>query len=399
MTGPLAGIRVIELAEVIQGPVAGRVLADLGAEVIKLEPPQGDSMRYWRTQFNVDTLLPNGLSLAFNLVNRNKKSIILDLHAESGIRLFHKLIANAHVFITNLSSEALGRFQADFASLSTINPSLIYAQGLGLGTEGDLASMPIYDLVGMAHSGFLFNASPDSTEPYYVVGALSDVLTGTYLGMGVLAALQSKQQTNAAQYVTCSQLQALMWLQMMNVGVAANMGVSFPPFDRGTRYNPLVNFYRAMDGKWFTINIPRPLEDWPKVCAAIERVDLLDDPRFVDLESRAQHREALTAILEHAFASKRREDWVQVFRQRDLWLGPVNRAEDLATDQQVIANGYLSRSEDGVISPRSIFSVMGQEVEAAPAPVLGRDTESILRGVLGLGDAELIKLKVEGATW
>ena len=395
MSGPLAGVRVIELAQVIQGPVAGRALADLGAEVIKIEPPAGDLMRFWHTQFNIDAFLPNGMSLAFNLVNRNKRSLVLDLHTPSGIAVLHRLVKESQVFITNMHEDSLPGFQADFASLAQVNPSLVYAQGFGLGPKGEYARMPTYDLVGMSHSGALFNASPDGEQPYYVVGAIGDVMAGTLLAMGVLAALQRRDRCEA-QHVTCSQLQGLLWLQMMNVGVAANLGVSFPPFDRRTRYNPLVNIYRAADGRWFNINIPRPDDEWPRVCVAIGRPELLADPRFETLQSRSEHREALTQILEETFATRTRAEWVEIFRELDLWLGPVNRSEDLPSDPQVLANGYLSTTADGVVGPTSMFSIADHDLEPQPAPALGEDGEDVLRDVLRLSDEELTGLRAEG---
>ena len=399
MSGPgvLDDIRVVELTVWVQGPVAGRVLADLGAEVIKVEPPGGDPASRSRITLSTENVLANGLPVLYNMANRGKRSLSLDLRRPEGITVLHRLVAQSDVFLTNLRAETLRRYGCDRDMLMGINPRLVYTRGTGLGDDGPWANRPVQDMIGAGHAGFLMALSPDGEAPGYLPGALVDVTAGTGLATGILAALRRRDRTGEGQTVTCSQLQAMLWTLMMNVGMAANRGIAFPAFDRRAQFNPLFNLYRAGDGKWFVLSLVETKwwEPFRQVMACPE----LDDERFRSVRTRAEHREALTALLDRVFATRPRQEWLDLFAGAGLLVGQINRFEDLGTDPQVLVNGYLWTSDDGVSAPRGIFSIDGCPVEPGAAPHPGQDSNAVLHEVLGMTEADVIALRLAEVTW
>jgi crotonobetainyl-CoA:carnitine CoA-transferase CaiB-like acyl-CoA transferase len=276
----------------------------------------------------------------------------------------------------------------------------VYAQGTGLGEAGPWAGKPAQDTIGMAHAGFLSALSRDGENPSYISGSLSDIISGTCLAMGVLAALRVRDATGEAQYVSASQLQAMLWTQMMNVTLGANLGVIPKPVDRTNVFNPLFNLYRAGDSRWFTLNALQPRAAWPVFCRVVGREELIEDPRFSGIRARSDNRRELIGLLDELFATRPRDEWLELLSGAGLWVGQVNSPAQLAADEQVRANGYLSTTDDGVTSPRAPFRIAGiAEPPPAGAPPLSRDSEAILHGVLGLTEEAVLQLKADGVVW
>ena len=234
---PLAGLRVIELSMYVQGPVAGLVLASLGADVIKIEQVgREDIMRSLTSLFGVG-LDERGQQWQYAALNRGKRSLALDVRNPAGAEVFHRLLKQADVLVTNLREDALAQLGADWQTVSALNPRLVYGRGGGFGLRGPLAHDPCQDTVGMAFGGFMDLSSP-TEEPNYPPGALSDVLTGTAVASAVLAGLVKRSITGNGSLVGTSQVQSLLWMQLLPAGMAATLGAEMQRFAVDTTPNP-----------------------------------------------------------------------------------------------------------------------------------------------------------------
>lgn len=396
-TGPLAGVRVVDLTIWVQGPLASTLLADLGADVIKVEKAGGgDFSRNLTALYGVDLRREDAPNLLWALCNRNKRALTLDLHNAPARPVFERLLAEADVFVTNLHPKSLRDFRADEPSVRAVNDRIVYALASGLGVEGSWAEDPCQDTVGMAYGGFMFTASPAADQPYYPPGAISDVLSGTMLAFGILAALAQRGRTGEGQTVSASQLQSLMWLQMLNIGVQANLGAPFARQDRARPQNALTNTYRCADGRWLALGLILA-DHWPLLCRAAG-LDLLDDERFSTPGSRVRHAAALGAILDAHFATAPAAGWLDRLRAAGLWVAPVNRAEELIDDAQAQANGYIQRLDDGARTVAMPFTLTGHTPSSRPSPTYSADSDAIL-AELGLDEAAITALRVAGAVW
>ena len=224
--GPLAGLRVVEISVYAQGPVAGMVLASLGAQVTKIEAVgHGDPFRSYLGMYGVQ-LDDDGRRWIFASVNRGKRCIALDVASEAGRPVFHRLLAEADVFVTNLRPDSLERLGADEATVRALNPRLVYARGAGFAMRGELATLPCQDTVGMAYSGFMDLVST-TEEPNYPPGAISDVATGSNLASAILAGLVRRSITGEGCAVGTSQVQTMLWLQLFGAGFVNNGSLTY----------------------------------------------------------------------------------------------------------------------------------------------------------------------------
>jgi CoA:oxalate CoA-transferase len=398
---PLRGIRVIDLTIWVQGPLASMMLADLGAEVIKVEKPeQGDFSRGVRSLFGQPQGLPDGRNLMFESVNRNKKAITLDLRTTEGQHVFYRLIEQSDVLVTNLHPSALREFRVDRETLLAIKPQLIYAHATGFGPQGPHAEDPCQDTVGMARSGFMFNLPTSEGAPTYPTGALSDVLSGTMLAFGVVAALLSRERSGVTQAVWSSQLSAMMWLQYYGVAQYLNMGTDFDLYDRANVANPLMNLYRCRDGQWIACGMAVAQRFWPEFCHVMGLAELERDPRFSTDTTRAKNRQELIALLDRAFATQPRNYWEQIFREKGFWISVVNHISDLPTDLQVTANEYIVELDTGLKTVSSPFALEKSNVPLRTgAPALSQHTEEILQQLCGYSMADILALKEKGVVW
>jgi crotonobetainyl-CoA:carnitine CoA-transferase CaiB-like acyl-CoA transferase len=249
----------------------------------------------------------------------------------------------------------------------------------------------------MAYGGLLFTVSPDGVTPYYPPGALSDVLSGTMLAFGVLAALRERDRTGEGQFVSTSQLQSLMWLQSLSVAATANLGRAFLPSDRLNAPNPLFNLYPCGDGRWIALGMPLP-HLWPAFCESIGRADLATDPRFAEPVARARNASQCVRELDAWFATGTAERWLKPMRAAGLWVAPINRVEDLLEDEQVRANSLLQMLEDGTQTAKMPFSLRGHEPGLRPSPEHGQHTDEVLAGA-GIPPETVDALRTSGAAW
>jgi crotonobetainyl-CoA:carnitine CoA-transferase CaiB-like acyl-CoA transferase len=397
-TGPLAGVRVIDLSIWVQGPIAATLLADLGADVIKVENANGgDFSRNIVGLCGVDLRREGLPNLLWATCNRNKRTVSLDLHKESALPVFSTLVQGADVFVTNLHPGSLVELHADEAAIRLMNPRIVYARAAGLGDTGPRANDPCQDTVGMAYGGFMMTCGNEQGTPYYPPGAMNDVLSGSMLGMGILAALRQRDQTGEGQYVCSSQLQSIMWMQSLNFGVAANLGESFGISDREQPGSPLVNTYCCGDGRWIALGLILSTH-WPVFCEAVGLQHLASDERFESFGNMLRNAVPLRGLLDEHFATAPAAHWLDRMRARGLWVSPVNSIADLVDDDQVRANGYVATLDDGWRAAAMPFSLRGHQPDTRQSPEYGAHTEEILREA-GLDDEAILALRLDGAVW
>jgi crotonobetainyl-CoA:carnitine CoA-transferase CaiB-like acyl-CoA transferase len=379
-SGPLAGIRVVDMTIWMAGAVSGMLLADLGADVVKVESHGGDPTRaHTAPTAGQPAGVPADTSISYSTCNRNKRSIALDLGSAADREVFDHLIAAADVFVTNLSPATIRKLGIDEASLHARNPSLVCAYGSGLGPKGPRANDLAQDMTGMAYAGMLFTLSPDPAEPFAPPGAMNDVITGTYLFGGILAALMRRAKTGRGETVTGSLLQTALWTQTLLVGSAANTaGASTSGQPRTEPRNALVNQYQAGDGKWIAIAAINA-RAWDAFVAGAEIGYLLEDPRFASYADTLAHATAMRVALDQHFATQPAGYWLARLREHGVWCGPVHHLQDVIDDEHVAANGYLTTLSDGLRTVSLPFTLSDYEQPVAAGPVLDGDRAPILR--------------------
>jgi crotonobetainyl-CoA:carnitine CoA-transferase CaiB-like acyl-CoA transferase len=379
-SGPLAGLRVVDMTIWMAGAISGMLLADLGADVVKVESLNGDPTRsHTAPTAGPATGVQAGTSISYSTCNRNKRSIALDLGSVPDREVFDQLIAAADVFVTNMSPATIRKLHLDEASLHARNPSLVYAYGSGLGPKGPRANDLAQDMTGMAYAGMLFTVSPDPGEPFAPPGAMNDVITGTYLFGGILAALMRRAKTGRGETVTGSLLQSALWTQTLLVGSVANTaGSSTEGRPRTEPRNALVSQYQAGDGKWIAIAAINA-RAWDAFVAGTQIEYLLEDPRFASYADMLAHASDMRAALDRHFATQPAGYWLDRLREHGVWCGPVHHLQDAVDDEHVAANGYLTTLSDGVRTVALPFTLSDFDQPLAAGPVLDGDRESILR--------------------
>jgi crotonobetainyl-CoA:carnitine CoA-transferase CaiB-like acyl-CoA transferase len=337
----LAGIRVVELATYIAAPGACALLADWGAEVIKVESPRGDPHRQY-FGFTGDAIAENRV---FDLDNRGKRSIALDLAQESERTVLRDLIATADVLVTNTRPAALARMGLDWDALRAIRRDLIFVQFTGYGMAGPEADTPGFDITAFwAWSGLASLATVKGGEPPMLRTGIGDHTAALALTSGIMAALFHRERTGEGQRIDGSLLRTGIYVGGSEHAIQLQLGRLASPKPREQAVNPISNFFRSADGKWFVL-VPRSGADgdWPAVARAAGRADLLDDPRFAGVKARRTNAAALVAALDAAFGAM---DWPAVeaaLRAEDLIFAPVQSIGDVTRDPQAIAAGGYVR--------------------------------------------------------
>ena len=334
------GIRVVELAQWVFVPVAGALLADWGADVIRIERPEGDPYRGLMTQgIGTDS---GGVNLSIALANRGKRSIALDLQRDEGRVILHQLLESADVFLTNFRPGALRRLGLDADTLTARYPALVYARGHGYGVRGPDADRPGYDASafwargGMAH----VLTPPEMDQPIGQRGAMGDRNGAMALAFGMAAALLKRTRTGHGSIVDVSLLGTAMWTLSSDV-LSALQGQRPRAIPTGMYVNPLVGSYRTQDGRHIQLVFLEADRYWADFCRVLERDDLIDDERFVDLHARGQHAAELVALLQAEFADRTFAEWKERLAGIDAPWAPFQAVEELLDDPQVLANDYL----------------------------------------------------------
>ena len=400
MTTPLEGIRVIDWTHWQMGTIATAMLADLGATVIHLENRViGDSGRgllrggIWQ--------LPNGDSAYFEINNRGKKSLTLDLNKEKGKQVLYRLVKNSDVFVHNFRQGIPEKLKVDYETLSKHNAKLIYAAASGYGPMGDEAQDPVYDFVGLARSGIMNMVGEPEIIPQPIYGGIGDQVGGIMTGYGVLVALLVRERVGIGQKVDISQLGSLMMLEGCAVNRQLLMHRDWPLENRKRVLNPLWNYYRCSDGKVIMLANLQPDRQWPHVCKALGIENLANDPRFKNLEAREGNREEIISIMDKIFMTKTSTEWIKILKEAgDITCCPVQSISDLENDPQVLANKYIIEYTHATFGPIKVlgspfqFSKTPVQIKAE-SPQFGQHTEEILLQVGGYTWEEITQLKEE----
>lgn len=396
------GVRVVELAQWLFVPVTGSLLADWGAEVFKIEHPEGgDGYRGLVLQGGGS----GSVNYAMELANRNKRSVAIDLKTEGGRAAVLRLVAEADVFLTNYLPSVLERLGLGVDELRAINPRLIYARGHGYGARGPEADSPAYDATAFWARGAISTTLTPAglPEPIPQRGGLGDRYAGTQLAFGISGALFRRERSGEGSVVDVSLLATAVWMIGSDVLAAMQGAFSETPElgkPRDSLPNPLAANYRCADDRWLMLCCLQPDKYWKDLCRLIEREDLLEDDRFVDMAARAEHSASLVQELEAAFAGRPLDEWREPLTKARIPWGPFQRVEELLEDPQVLANGYIGRVDrEGAESfslPTGAVQFDEKPATLQRAPALGEHTDEVLAS-LGYSWDEIVELKMSGA--
>ncbi len=394
------GVRVVEFAEWVFVPVAGGLLSDWGADVVKVEHPvRGDGYR---------GLMSAGLSSggqvnqSWELANRGKRSVGIDLKTAGGRDLLLELVATADVFLTSQLPGVLDRLDLGVDALRAVNPRLIYARGHGFGVRGPDADKAAYDSTAYWARGAVEESINQgvSDAPLGPRGAFGDRQGATQLAFAIAAALFRRERTGEPSVVDVSLLATAMWAVGSDVlsALQGNYRHSGAPGAMAVP-NPLAANYPTADGRALTLCFLQSDKFWPDLCRAVSRPDLLDDPRFADHAARSKNSAALAAALTDLFSQRTLAEWREAFAPERFPWAPFQRVDELIDDPQVVANGYVGEvAVDGGASfrvPTGAVQFDEQPPELRRAPEHGQDTELMLVE-LGHDWDEIVKLKDEG---
>ena len=376
MSGPLTGCRVIELSHIMAGPACGVMLADMGADVIKVERPGGDDTRRF---------LPpdiNGESAAFMMMNRNKRGISLDLKKPDAVDVLRRLIANADVLIENYRPGTMEKFGLGYETLRDNNPGLIYAEISGFGRTGPYAERGGFDLIAQGMSGLMSITGEAPGRPPVKVGApVSDITAGILAAMGISAAYAHKQKTGEGQKVDTSLFEAGITLTYWQSAIAFATGIAPGAMGSAHPLNAPYQAFRTANG-WINVGAPNQA-NWEKLINLLDVPHLGNDPRFIDNKSRMINRLELEEELNAILPDRTTEDWLQIFEDGGLPAGPVLNVSEMHHDPQTIARDMVPTVEHPVAGPVQTigapvkFSQTPSSVNR-PAPLLGQHTTEIL---------------------
>jgi crotonobetainyl-CoA:carnitine CoA-transferase CaiB-like acyl-CoA transferase len=396
----LEGIRVLDLTQWLQGPVCAQYLADFGAEVIHVERPvTGDGARGVRS---IKALAIGDWNQYFLVINRNKKSLAIDLKREEGQQLFYRLVEKADVFLSNFQPENLRGWGLTWEKLREVNPRLVYAMNTGYGHAMEV-DRPSYDINVQALTGLMTRQGEPGQPPIYLGMGSGDTYGGLMSALGILLALHQRRRTGRGQYVDASLYGAQLFMA----------APTLQPFlaSRNERYstqrsrrdagNPLWNTYRAKD-RWVFLCLENRDEGWSKLCRSLERTELSADPRFASGESRVRNRVELIAELDGILGTRDAQEWVDRWTAAGITASTVHTLGDIARDPQAWENDYLMKAHCDEVGREVDIRGLPITLSKTPGsvetlgPELGQDTELILADIVGCSWDEIGELKAAG---
>jgi crotonobetainyl-CoA:carnitine CoA-transferase CaiB-like acyl-CoA transferase len=380
MAGPMEGIRVIELGVWVAGPAAGGILADWGADVIKIEPPDGDPARMFGRMLGIE----DDVSPPFEMDNRSKRSIVLDLAADDGRDTALELLSGADVFLTNIRPGALARIGLDFETVAARNPRLVYGLITGYGDSGPDADRAAYDVAAFwARAGLAHLLTRPGDTPPFQRGGMGDHSAGMTLAAAVCAALVARTRTGKGQLVSTSLYRQGAYTVSFDLNTFLMTGHSIAIGQRETMGNPCMNNYAAGDGRRFWIVGLQGARHWPALCRAVERPEWLTDPRYDTAHARAANATELVGELDAIFATRPLDEWAKAFAaEPEFFWSPINSIEDVVADEQFHAAGGVVYVPDGdgggpmVATPADFHGTPAEPRSVAPR--LGEHTDEIL---------------------
>ncbi len=396
---PLAGITVIELATFVAGPTCSRVLADWGANVIKIEPPKGDPMRMMGSL--VDMPIDDDENVAFDQQNSNKRGIVLNLKDSEAMVVLEKLLSKADVFLTNNRHDALLKMGLTYGQLKEKYPSLVYAHMLGYGEKGPDKDKAGFDLTAYyARGGISGTLYEKGTSPLLTVAAFGDHQAGVYLASGICAALYNTKRTGKGEKVSVSLLHTAIF-GMGHMIVSAQYGGNKYPRSRKDTANPLQAAFKTKDGRWIQCAINAYNKDFGKFCTILGLEYLIGDERYCKFENIKDNPREIIGIFDEAFKTKDVDEWVELFGENDLPCDKEVTWEEILEDEQVWADdilskvgGYKKGKERILVNTPVKFKNMGLP-EVNKGPKLGENTDEVLRE-FGYKDANIFSMKEKG---
>jgi len=402
MKRPLDGVRIIDWTIWQQGPVSTMMLADLGAEVIKIEERVGgDPGRGVLSIAGALVGATSGPNFYFEANNRHKQSLTLDLKNPKAIEIVYQLAEKSDVFVQNFRKGVADKLGIGYEALSQRNPQLIYASATGYGPFGPDSGEPSFDYMGLARSGIMTAVGEPQMEPLSIAGGIADQMGAIMLAYGVMAALLAREKYGMGQEVDISHLGSMTALQGLNVACKAILGKEFKRMPRAAAPSPLWNHYKCGDDKWICLAMPQQDRYWSDFCKVLGIEHVLDDPRFATMGDRADNAKDLIPILDAAFASRSRDDWMKALKEGgDFIYTVVNTIADLPTDEQMLANEYIVDYEHPRIGKTQLVGVPVRLSKTpgnpkGAAPEFGEHTEHILTDLLDYSWEDVAKLREE----
>jgi crotonobetainyl-CoA:carnitine CoA-transferase CaiB-like acyl-CoA transferase len=400
LDGALEGVKVIEFGHFVFVPAATAILADWGADVIKIENPTGgDPARF--PQSVEDWVPPPGVGLGLESFNRNKRSLALDVTKERGKEVLHKLVQSADVFATNFDSRAIEKAKADYDTLREVNPRLIYCQCTGYGTRGPDRYKPGFDYAAFwARSGIMDRISAPGAEPRPLRTALGDSLASPAVAGAIAVAMFARERTEIGQKIEFSLYHFGVWGLTYDIQAALVTGKQIRQTNRRNVSNALWNCYQAKDGKWLVLIMPQTDRYWSRFCQAIGRPEWEKHPRFDSHQKRMRENLTLIPAVEEIIATKTAAEWEEISKEYDLVLGRVQTPLEVTNDPQAWENDFFSEIDHPRLGPFKLiqspikFSKTPATIRSA-APELGQHTEEVLLE-LGYAWDDIAELKRKG---
>ena len=401
----LDGIRILELTAFHSGTVGGALLAQFGADVIKIEDPiKGDPGRGLGQMSGTTSLLPDGRTVMFEVANTDKRSVGIDLKTPAGRKIAHQLIAKSDVFLSNYRSDVLQRLGLDWDSVHALNPRLVYVTASGQGVSGPDANTRAFDWIGQAMSGMMWaNGDRRDTEPSIIVGGPVDQSGGMLAALAITTGLASRAVTGLGTRADVSLLGSALNLMTLRINQHALAGKSVGRHSRADSRQPLSNWYRCADGKWIMLCELQSDRFWFDFCKVLGRAELASDLRFVDVKVRRKSYRELIKILDEVFVTRSRDVWVAAFKADlpDFAVAPVLDEDEVVRHAQSRANGYIvdwpgTGSVHGCTVGSPITFVDDPARMRNPAPELGQHTEQVLIDDLGYSWEEITALRDAG---
>jgi crotonobetainyl-CoA:carnitine CoA-transferase CaiB-like acyl-CoA transferase len=398
---PLAGIKIVEYGVFHAGPGSTAILGDLGADIIKIESGFGDPERYWTKVAGIDMAMPNGESIMHEISNRNKRGIYLDIKTEKGREIFHRLVKDSDVFMTNLRKTTKQKLGIDYETLSKINPKIIHANVSGYGPEGPMSNIGAFDPLGQARSGLMF--ATGSSEPAMLHLGVLDQSTAIAASHAILTALLVKERQGIGQEIHVSLYSTALWMQHPNMVLASVLSVNPCVTGIRTQHSPLRNRFQCKDGNWI-IGTHHPEEKyWSTFCRVMGKEALLEDRKYTDEAGRPVTSAELIEIFDTAFLEKSRDQWMEVFQPLGLMFCSVLHVKEIEKDPQAIVNDYVVPFDHPSLGKINIpgYPIHFSESKAGTrfsAPGIGEHTKEILEEIgysleeiEGLKEQEVVK--------
>jgi formyl-CoA transferase len=391
---PLEGLRVVDLTRVLSGPYCTMQLGDMGAEVIKIEQPsKGDDTRAFAPPYQGDQ------AAYFLSINRNKKSVTLDMKSAAGKEVLWRLIDKSDILVENFRPGAVDRLGFGYAAVRKHRPAMIYASISGFGASGPQKDRPGYDVIVQGEAGIMDITGPADGAPYKVGAAIGDLVSGLYAVQGILAALYAARATGVGQHVDVSMYEAVASLLTFNAGIYFATGE--PPRRRGNAHPTIVPYetFEAADG-WINLGVAND-DLWQRFCKAAERPDLAADERYLKAADRVRNRDELVPLVRSLIEARTRDDWMARLDQAGVPAGAIRTVGEVCESDLLKARGMIAEMEHasaGVVKAvKNAVHMSGTPLDAYTAPPrLGQHTREVLTGLLGYSAAEVDALRRDG---